>query len=144
MPNGVIVQERRRGAGTALAVAAAVGGGLLLLGGLGRPRPAAAAARAPARPAAPAGQAPVPTAPGVVVRTGNFSAFIPVPFEQVVSDIFSIFTPSRSEAAAATAGAAAPVPEHAVAETTEGQVTVGADGTILTASDFGFAGALFT
>lgn len=142
MPNGVIVQERRRGAGTVLAVAAAVGGGLLLLGGFGRP---AAAARPPARPPAPAGQAPVPTQPGVIIKTGGYSAFIPIAFDRVVSDIFSIFTPSRSEAAglAQPTAPTAPTAEHAVSETTAGQVNVGADGSILTAADFGAAGAQF-
>ena len=144
MPNGVL----RRGAlGPLLVGAAAVVGGTLFFSALARPRvgvPGAGTRRPPpgAPPQAP-GQAPVPTQPGVVIKKGGYGAFIPINFDRVVSDIFSIFTPSRSEAAGLDLPTAPtePVPEFAVAETTEGLVNVGADGSILTADDFGAAGA---
>jgi len=110
--------------GKVLLAGAAVVGGVLLLsmvqqrGGwrqmLGLP--AAPTAPGVARPptAALPGPVPVPTEPGLTFRSGSFGGFIPIPFDRIVSSIFSVFQPSRSEAAQITTPGPveAPIPEQ--------------------------------
>lgn len=83
-----------------------LGGVLSGLGGIFKaPTTAAAAAAAAQRAAtaAAAAQVPVPTEPGITFRSGSFGGFVPIPVDKIVSSIWSIFQPSRTEAAQMTA-----------------------------------------
>lgn len=137
-----------------LLMGVAVVGGVLVLtmvqsrGGLSRlfgptqptiPRPGV---RLPTGPA----QAPIPTQPGLTFRSGGFGGFVPIPFDKIVSSIFSVFQPSRSEAAQITApgGAAPPTPEQWA--TPPDQLTADVlrgDGTLYEAPDQWWAGQQF-
>ena len=57
-----------------------------------------------AQAAAKAGLA-VPTQAGITFRSGSLGGFIPIPFDKIISSVFSIFQPSKSEAAQITAPA---------------------------------------
>jgi len=57
-----------------------------------------------AQAAAKAGLA-VPTQAGITFRSGSLGGFIPIPFDKIVSGLFSSFQPSKSEAVELTAPA---------------------------------------
>lgn len=89
---------------------------------------------------------PIPTQPGLTFRSGSMGGFIPIPFDKIVSSIFSIFQPSRSEASQLTAPgpSAPPTPEQWATPPT--QVTADVlqgDGTLYEAPDQWSAGQDF-
>jgi hypothetical protein len=70
---------------------------------LGLPTAATTAAAQQAALAAAQAKLAVPTQAGVTFRSGSVGGFIPIPFDKIISSVFSIFQPSKAEAAQITA-----------------------------------------
>jgi hypothetical protein len=156
-----------------LSMVQAKGGIRQLLGLPAAPLTAAEQAAVAAAQAAAQAKVAVPTQAGVTFRSGSVGGFIPIPFDKIISSVFSIFQPSKSEAAQITAPAGyadalVPTPSPLVEQIQQavlGGATIGggtgpeqpveswwpaeepaliqADGSVFTPADYGDAGQQF-